>query len=597
MVAHRPPLLFSLMVISFLVFPSTAIYSFEGVPLGITAQGAVQGEIVQTWKMGIGAPPYTHDFTLESQPVFARVYTGVWGGTEQYTGWVQVEINGKKQERITLYGKDDMSEGVYVSGHGVYWLAAEATGLVRKGENTVTVTTSRGEPNNKLDGRVYGILVIALLETGEGTVIQYWIAEGNENLHGEGWAGTSPTRHDSCAVTFGRVAPGDIRSAELSAVLLASTRGQPDYITFNGMDLGVPAAPAADYLPGARDIGNERSLDGSGGQGVDSRYTDFETFEVTPLIRETNTVIFELGRDLDGDGMITTTGLLSEGEDYIHPVLAMLTIRRESGDYPADLSVDPITVTNAYEGERATISAIIRNTGLVPSGPAEVVYAVDDTPVETRQVAIGYRGIQEVQGTWMATPGDHTVSVSVTVAGDPDPSNNRASRSLKVGSLPDLSVSLGDLEPSGMTGSRDIPFPMTGACAEVLVLAWWLRRRQAPPNLLTCLILVSGIFALALVPAASGTASGISAVSVPVTIRNSGGSDAPTFILTLYLDGEKVTEHEVTDGVPAGGEVTVRVPVFALPGSHTLRVVADERGTIPDNNRLNNTAERVYAFP
>jgi len=598
MLHNRPvPVLFLSMALLLIVFPSSALYSFEGIPLEITAQGAVQGDVVQSWKMGTDAPPYTHQFVLDKQPVFARVYTGIWGGTEQYRGWAQVEINGKKQERITLYGRDDMSEQVYVSGHGVYWLSADATGLVREGPNTVTVTTSRGEPGNKLDGRVYGILVIALVETSEGPVTQYWIAEGNENLHGEGWAGTNPTRHESCAVTFPVTGPASIRRADLTAVLLTSTRGQPDYITLNGRDLGVPAAPAAEYLPGARDIGNERSSDATGGTGTDSRYADLEIFDVTSLISGSTTVVFERGRDLNGDGGITTTGTLSEGEDYIHPVFSLLTVQGDSAAFPTDLSVDPVTVRNAYEGERATISTTIRNNGRVPSGPADLVFSVDNTVIDSRKVMIGYEGISEVEGSWEAVSGVHTVSVSVALADDPVSSNNVVSRTVRVGSPPDLSVSLGDPITPGVTSAQGIPFPLAGSCAGGLILLWWMgKRKGGVPAPLPAVLVVCGLVAVSAVPAVTGAGSGISEFTIPVTITNSGGSDAPPFFLTFYLDGEKVSEHEVQEGVPAGGTITVRVPLFAASGRHTLRVAVDERGTILEKDRSNNSAERVYEF-
>jgi subtilase family serine protease len=492
-----------------------------------------------------------------------------------------------------------VNEQVYASGNGVYWIAADATGLLSQGVNTVTVTTSRGEPDNKLDGRVYGILVVALVETVDGPVTQFWIADGNENLHGEGWAGTNPTRHDTCTVAFSGIQESGIRSADLTALLLTSSRGQPDYIAFNKNDLGLPASPAADYLSGARDIGNERSGDASGGAGTDTRYADLEVFDVTSSISGINEVTFERGRDLDGDGSISTTGTLSEGEDYIHPVLAMLTVRREVSSLPVDLSVDPITISGAYEGEKAVIGATIRNTGCVPSRPAEVTFSVDGTAVGKQQVTVGYQGITEVQDTWQASPGEHIISVSVAVAGDPVSSNNAASRSVRVGSPPDLSVSVGEpgnADPNGTEG-RSVPFPLAGACAGGIVMLWWMRRKGPSPVSLPALLLIFFMVGIALIPAVSGAGSAISEHSIPVTIRNNGGSDAPAFLLTLYLDGEKVAEHEVSEGILAGDTVTVTVPLISTSGRHTLRVVADEQGVIPEKDRSNNSAERIYEFP
>ncbi|HNQ30264.1 MAG TPA: DUF3344 domain-containing protein [Methanolinea sp.] len=591
------PITIILIVIMLLLsVPCSAMYSFEGVPLGITAQGAIRGEVVSSWSLGLSAPPYSHEFALEHQPAWARVYTGVWGGTEKYRGWTQIDINGKKQEKIELFGEDDMDRQVYESGNGVYWISFDGTGVIGQGDNTITVTTSRGEPNNKLDGRVYGIIVVALIESENGPVTQYWIADGNENLHGEGWAGANPTRHDSSAVTFSAPSSGAIRSAELTTLLLTSTRGQPDYITFNGQDLGILAIPESEYLPGARDIGNERSSDANGKSGIDTRYADLEVFDVTSLLKESNTVVFERGRDLNGDGVIVTASALSEGEDYIHPVLAMLVVTENGDSLVPELSVDPITIQGAYQGETATISAVIRNNGIVSSAPVEVVFSVDGVPVATTQVIIGYEGIREVEGSWQAAPGDHTVTV--TVKGDTDTSNNAASRSITVGSLPDLSVSLGDPGSPGTGGTspKNAPFPFAGAIAGGLVLAWWMARKRPSPVTLPALFLTIGIFALVLVPSVAGAGSGVSEFPIPVTVRNTGGSNAPAFVLSLYLDGEKVAEQTVTEGVSAGGAITVTIPLFTTAGRHTLRVVADERGTIPEKDRANNSDERVYEF-
>jgi hypothetical protein len=73
------------------------------------------------------------------------------GGTEFYSGWAEFEVNGKKMDRILLYGKDDRTPGVYTSSHGVYWIALDGTGLLHAGTNTITVRTSRGEEGSKMD--------------------------------------------------------------------------------------------------------------------------------------------------------------------------------------------------------------------------------------------------------------------------------------------------------------------------------------------------------------------------------------------------------------------------------------------------------------
>jgi len=83
---------------------------------------------------------------------------------------------------------------------------------------------------------------------------------------------------------------------------------------------------------------------------------------------------------------------------------------------------------------------------------------------------------------------------------------------------------------------------------------------------------------------------------LPVTVTNLGGSDAPSFTLSVYLDGEKVMNKDYPEGLKAGGSERSELPVYATPGSHTVKVVADEGGLLKDSDRSNNVAEGTYVF-
>ncbi|MDK2889385.1 MAG: hypothetical protein PWR21_16 [Methanoculleus sp.] len=582
--------------------PVSAIYDFEGIPLQTAAQGEVRGEVLTFGTYGLTAPPIKCTFSLPSKPVWARIYTGVWGGTERYTGWEELSVNNGVPVRRDLFGKDDRHEETFVSGYGVYWVAHDCTDQLRGGTNTITLTTSRGQAESRIDGRSYGIFVVAVVEDDGKPVTRYWIAEGNEDLHGEGWSGTNPTRHDTCEITLEKAPATGQATADLTAVLLASTKGQPDYILFNGEDLGSPVTDLSLYPEGARDIGNEHIGDATGSAGTDSRYIDVETFDVGRLLKETNTIVFERGRDLDGDGEITTIGSQPEGEDYIHPCSVILTVQRPDASPAPDFAVDTPVVAGAYAGEEATIQATVRNYGARPDGTIGVVFSVDGVAVGTVEVEPARSGVQQVETGVTLAEGRHTVSVRVDGGGEADPTDNKASTDLTVGTIPDLSVAIGAPVRSGVAAgaqaapTQQSPAPLLAQFAGLCLAA--LLAALRPPGGKTAAVLVAGVVIVGLSPlmVPPGAAAGFSDYTIPVTITNGGGSDVGAFDLTIYLDGDKAAVKHV-DGIGAGATATIEVPLYTTPGKHRLKVVADEGGAIKDANRGNNAAEGDHVFP
>ncbi|MCC7555538.1 MAG: DUF3344 domain-containing protein [Methanoculleus marisnigri] len=582
--------------------PVSAIYDFEGIPLQTAAQGEVRGEVLTFGTYGLTAPPIECTFSLPSKPVWARVYTGIWGGTERYTGWEELSVNNGVPVRRDLFGKDDRNEETYVSGYGVYWVAHDCTDQLRGGTNTITLATSRGQAESKIDGRSYGIFVVVVVEDAGKPVTRYWVAEGNENLHGEGWSGTNPTRHDTCELTLEKATPTERSTADLTVVLLASTKGQPDYVLFNGEDLGNPVTDLSLYPEGARDIGNEHIGDATGNPGPEARYVDVETFDVGRLLKETNTIVFERGRDLDGDGEIGTTGSKPEGEDYIHPCSAILTVQRPGVSPAPDFSVDVPAVAGAYAGEEATIRATLRNHGARPEGKIAVTFSVDGKAVRAVEVEPALSGVQQVEAGVTLPEGRHTVSVRADAGSDLDPTDNEASIELTVGTIPDLSVAIGAPVRSGLAAgaqaapAQQSPAPLFALFAG-LSLAALLAVRRPPRETMTA-VLIAGVVIVVTSPliAPPAVAAGFSDYTVPITITNSGGSDVGAFDLTIYLDGDKAAIKHV-DGIGAGATTTIDLPLYTTPGKHRLRVVADEAGAIKDTNRGNNAAEGEYVFP
>ncbi|MDD1687864.1 DUF3344 domain-containing protein [Methanoregula sp.] len=590
--------LLSLLALGIVMCPVSALYDFEGLPLTVTAQGTVNGDVLTFGNYGLDNPPYELQFTLPSTPRYARVYTGVWGGTEKYTGWADLTINNIKKVRYLLNGDRDQNRELYESGHGIYWIAYDTTALLNKGDNVITVTTSKNDPGNKLDGRVYGILVVAVVDdpkSGEST--QYWIAEGNENLHGEGWAGTNPTKHEETNITFTNAAPAGITRANLSVLLLAGGKGQPDYVRFNGRSLGIPTR----VMNGTNvtDIGDEVSFNAEGGTGIPSRYTDRETFNVTSQVQDTNTVQFMRGLDLNGDGVIDTNGDSPEGEDYIHPVIALLTLTRPGSTANSDLASGNLNAENAYTGESAIISVEVRSYGALPQDLVPVTFRVDGNIINTTQVQIPKSGIAIVRVPWNAEAGTHTLSAEVTAAADSRPDNNAVSRELAVGTPPDLSVSVGSpVHKEDAAGTVPTKSPLSAIPIIAAIGTLLFVRGRRPLSAAPALVLVLAVvLALPAIIAPVGAVDGVQEYSIPLTITNNGGSDAPAFTVTVYLDGEKIAGKQIDAGVRAHSSVPVQIPVFTTPGSHELKVTVDEAGAVRDNNRNNNIVQGRYDFP
>lgn len=591
-------ILLILLASALLAYPAGALYDFEGLPLTVTAQGTVEGNVNVFGQYGLKNPPYELSFTLPSAPRFARVYTGVWGGTEKYTGWADITINNKKKVRYLLNGDRDVNRELYESGHGIYWIAYDPTDLLTKGDNLVSVTTSKGEEGNKLDGRVYAIVVVTAVDDPSAGETQYWIAEGNENLHGEGWAGTNPTKHEDTNVTFASAGLSGMTRANLSVLLLAGGKGQPDYVEFNGLYLGKPVRNASG--PKVTDIGDEVSFNAEGGAGTPSRYADMEVFDVTNLVTETSTVRLIRGLDVDGDGTITTTGDAPEGEDYIHPVLAILTVTKPGTGTGTDLAAEGLRAENAFAGENAVLEATVRSYGIPPAGPVPVTFAVDGKTLNTTQVEFPRSGIAEVRVPWVASAGSHIITAVIAAPEDTRPGNNEASLALTVGTPPDLSVRIGSPVITGNTAAAIVtksPLSACGAIAAVgLILAWHGRRRRPSPvqagSLILALLLVIPAIA---VPVAAET--GAREYTLPLQVTNSGGSDAPAFTVTVYLDGEKIAAKRIDFGLAAGATTDIPIPVYVAPGTHDVQVVVDEDGAIKDSNRGNNHAQGRYEFP
>jgi len=568
-----------------------AIYSYEGISLVPDAQGTFRGEIYIDGGHGLSFPPYSQEFDVpEGTLRWAHLYIGVWGGTENYEGWVRPEFNGQRLEQLELAGVDDQNENVYCAGHGVYWVSYDVSNITKNGENTVEILTSSGEPGNKLDGRVYGAVLAAACEDAKAPIVSYKLLSGNVNLHGKGWSGTLANVNDREDVNFSSVqVKGSTQAAGLSTVYLTGSKGLPDYLEFNGEMLGVsPEYLAESYGGKAMDIANEVSFDASGEEGSSSSYFDIEHFDVLDYLQTDNSVSFVRGLDLNGDGEIS----IQEGEDYLHPVLAALVLTYGS---TAPVLPDLYPEMKVFEQELVDekpveISFTINNPGGICEENCTVSFRVDGSEVLTFPVWMEASGVYRSTFSWPAVEGEHLLEFSVDPEArikESDKENNACALNVSVRSKPDLSVSLGEpvkIEAQEETASASLIF--------LSFLSLFGARRKKPLLLLLLAVLMIAAFSGCV---EETRAAEKTAYSIPVTIINSGEASALDFDVNLYLDGKSVTVLNIPE-LAGQASIENKIRVNVLKGEHTLSVKVDEHNDIIESDEDNNGFEKSCDF-
>ncbi len=564
-----------LVIILVLSQTAEAMYSFEGVPytdrLNTVAQGTLKGGVYIDGGYGLKFTPYAHTFDVPGGIKWARLYVGVWGGTENYKGWVQMNFNGHDLGRTLLLGKNDNSANVYCAGHGVYWVYYDVTDKVINGLNTATANTSRGELGNKLDGRVYGIVLVAIYEDLSKPEITYWLSDGNVNLHGQGWSGTLPIANDYASVSFPGLDAGNIKSANLTVIYLTGTPGLPDYLDFNNYSLD------------GNDIAN-------GGDGS-TPYFDFRTFDVAKYIKQENSVLFLRGKDMNRDGKIAKDDEGNEeGEDYLHPVLAMLVVQHNIAKNPEpDLTVN-LENGNFVVGEN-TITALLRNYGGLYEKDYKLKIFNDDMEICSDTVRMDASGIKIFDCRWNATHGMHTIAAKVdaeNVVLESNETNNIDIMKTYVKSKPDLSVKI--LTPEANNNASDVK--KAGMILGVLVLPMFIARKRRRA-FFTVLIMLALSF--------SGCVNNekpqenVLSFSIPVEVTNNGETAAQNFDITLYVDGEKSTTKYIT-ALEGGTSTIEKLSIAVGRGDHIIHVVVDEKNNVRESREDNNTDEITYTF-
>ena len=605
-------LLLGITGILLLVQVSGASYAFDGVPypdkLDLVAHGTFKGGVYVGESHALAKPPCTRTFAVPEgvKVKWARLYVGVWGGTEKHTGWVNTKLNGQDLGKTFLLGENDDNPNVYCSGHGVHWVYYEVTDKVSQGLNTAIADTSRGERGNKLDGRVYSVILAAVYEDKSAPEITYWVADGNVNLHSRGWAGTMPTTNDFASVKFkSAIDTANVENADLTVLYLTGSPGEPDYLEFNGHGIG------------GNDVANS---------GDDKTYgIDLKTFDVTRYIQAEDSALFLRGKDVNGDGKIEEDDEGNrEGEHYLHPVLAVLIARHKTTEKTLpDFSVELALPKNLTAGQN-TFTAVVNNYGRLYENDFVLKVSVDESEIYSEVVRMDAGGIKKLAIPWNAMSGTKTIKVEVDAENAVRESNENDNVFILdayVMRKPDLSVKI--LTPvaetikaasASSTASSAKGITLTLNLVFAIMLIPWLmfiviriprdniKKEKLPVVVLIFVILCATLFLSGCVDkhpveqeTGAGTGTSMLSYSIPVEIKNEGEAAAMNFELSLYVDGEKSVTKKI-DKLEGGEFITEELSIVVAEGKHSIRAVVDEKDVVKEFRRDNNADEITFDF-
>jgi hypothetical protein len=191
--------------------PALAAYNYNGSSLTTVESGTVKGDvyICSGDKAGFNNNALPTSYYVNNSLVtnftnvpnkdnikWAELKVGVAGANTSRSGWVNVDLSPNGGSPVSLGTKylccpplTGCSDGVDASGTGVYLVKYDCTAQlqnesINNGAITATVNTWPNSTASSLpfDGRIYGAVLIVVYKGGD-CYAQYWINQGNMNLH------------------------------------------------------------------------------------------------------------------------------------------------------------------------------------------------------------------------------------------------------------------------------------------------------------------------------------------------------------------------------------------------------------------------------
>ena len=316
--------LLSVMMVCLLAVPAMANYDFDGSAPTTRTNGTINGTVFIDSVAWNGQTTLTLNTDVPAGTVKAAyLYTGVWGGNPDNTGWVNVTFNGNYTANglgpIHLEGSGDTNPNVWCTGYGKYWWWYNVTNLTNAGQNTATTSYINGT----IDGRVYGTVLVVVLEDDNLSAIQYWINDGSDGLNYD-------TPHNSGTTYFnGNVDTANVTTSALTVVHL--TGYSP--ICNNALDF------------------NDHPLD--------TRNVKSNTFELNTWNNANSNVTPE---NVTSSGNHVDYRRCDDG--FVNVCNAILVLN----DAAIDLTVDDIDIGTPRPNTNFTVNATIKNWGSEGTG-------------------------------------------------------------------------------------------------------------------------------------------------------------------------------------------------------------------------------------
>ena len=362
--------LLSVIMVCLLAVPASADYNFEGYQIKNMTNGTVQGDVYVSngTHAGLANTPYITNYSVPGGTVkWARLVVGVWGGRATYTGWLNTTLSNSTHThnlgnvsidntQSGVYGLWSNGTNVYGTGCGCWMVSYNCTDNVTQGTlNSVSANTGR-TGGTTFDGRIYGIILTVVYENESLSKVEYWINEGNVNLHYPvDYEGTYYPALNNTVSWFNGTAYNSTE-ANLTVGYYTGTVDEHDYLFLNAPNVSDSPGNLSDanvqwnnssayrmYQLDNNDVADSHS-DKDGVCDDNSIYThgfDLNCFSetndseysVTDIINTTanNYATFWRGRDDNGNGVIEGSFGQgnSEGEAYMHPIMAVLRLQLE----------------------------------------------------------------------------------------------------------------------------------------------------------------------------------------------------------------------------------------------------------------------------